>query len=216
MSAFQQLLEAVRAGDAAGVRALLAAHPGALRDRPPGGDSPILEAAYRGDLALAAELAAASAPDLCEAVVLDDAARAEALLAADASVVGSWSADGWSPLHLAAFFGRAALARRLLDLGADPLVPSRNAMANTALHAAIAGRRDRATIDLLLARGYGDTRAAGGYTPLHIAASRGDLPLVELLVLHGADPAIAADDGQTPAQVAAGRGFPEVARRLGG
>lgn len=216
MSEFQQLLDAVRAGDAAAARALLAAHPGLLRDRPAGAESPILQAAYRGDLALAAELAAAADPDLGEAVVVDDAARVEALLAAAPARVGEWSPDGWSPLHLAAFFGRAALARRLLDHGADPLARSRNAMANTPLHAAIAGRRDPATIEALLARGYTDARAAGGYTPLHIAASRGDLPLVELLVIHGADPAAATDDGQTAAQVAAGRGFPDVARRLGG
>ena len=69
-----------------------------------------------------------------------DAARIEALLAANRSLVSVSSSDGWTPLHLAAHFGREEAARTLVNKGADVAARSANAMTNTPLHAAPAGR----------------------------------------------------------------------------
>ena len=64
----------------------------------------------------------------------------EELLAANRSLVSAVSPDGWTPLHLAAFFGAADAARALLNKGASPSARSTNAMQNLPLHAAAAGR----------------------------------------------------------------------------
>ncbi|MFZ5625507.1 MAG: ankyrin repeat domain-containing protein [Gemmatimonadota bacterium] len=177
--------------------------------------SPVLAAAYQGDLARAAELAAGRELDIFEATVLGDGPRVEQLLGADPARLRAVTADGWSPLHLAGFFGRAELARRFLALGADPAAPSANYMTNTALHAALAGARDRTTVEVIArALPDPDIRAAAGYTPLMLAASRGDGALVELLMGMGADPGVRSDDGKTAADYAGEHGHAEVAARL--
>jgi uncharacterized protein len=53
-----------------------------------------------------------------------------------------------------------------------------------------------------------------GFTPLHAAAQHGDVELLELLLSAGADPTVARDDGETPAQTAEAEGHVDVARRL--
>ena len=86
--------------------------------------------------------------------------------------------------------------------------------ANTPLHAAIAGARNLALIDGLLAHGADvNAVAGGGITPLHLAAARGDLALIDRLLAHGALHT-EADTGQMPTDIAAERGHPEAAARL--
>ena len=69
-----------------------------------------------------------------------DTARIEELLAANRSLVSTLSTDGWTPLHLAAFFGKTDAARLLLNKGAPVNARSTNAMQNMPLHAAAAGK----------------------------------------------------------------------------
>jgi ankyrin repeat protein len=123
--------------------------------------------------------------------------------------------DGWTPLHLAAFRGDAEEVATLIALGASPLARSRNAMANTPLHAAIAGAESDLVVRALIAGGAGaGLPAAQGVTPLHLAASRGNRALCEVLLSHGADPSAAMDDGKRAADIAAERGHADVAAWL--
>src|SRR5580692_4229807 len=69
------------------------------------------------------------------AAMQGDAAQVEALLTGNRSLVAAISSDGWTPLHLAAHFGRNEAARVLINKGADVSARSGNAMANTPLHA---------------------------------------------------------------------------------
>ena len=215
------LLDAARTGDGACVDALLRDDPAlAVHARDGVGDRAPIVAAFHGHRALAGRLGAAIAAaggalDAWEATLVGDAARLAGCLAADPALPRARRADGWTLLHLAGFAGRAALVDLLCDAGADPDARAANAMANTALHAALALGADQPTVERLVARG-ADVRAAagGGWTPLHLAASRGDLPAIALLLARGADPAARADDGQPPAAVAAARGHPQAAARL--
>jgi ankyrin repeat protein len=59
-----------------------------------------------------------------------------------------------------------------------------------------------------------ESRGESGIQPIHLAASRGDQTLCELLMSRGADAHAAMDDGTTPAQLAAKRGFAELAEKL--
>jgi uncharacterized protein len=93
---------------------------------------------------------------------------------------------------------------------------SRNSMANHPLHAGLAGQRDAETTRALIEAGADvNGRGAGGITPLHLAASRGDVALIAMLLQAGADPTARMDDGQSAADLARARGFSEAAERLG-
>lgn len=142
------------------------------------------------------------------------ATRVRTMLDADMTLLHRYDDDGWAPLHLAAFYGRASVTRLLLDRGADPTQVSTNATANQPLHAALAGARDGTVVDLLLGHGAdANATAAGGVTPLHLAASRGDLSLIDRLLVAGAE-ACAMDDGRRPADLAEERDHPEAAAYL--
>jgi ankyrin repeat protein len=166
--------------------------------------SAILDAVYRGDEVLLAELLAAT-PRLSvfEAAAVGDAPRLRELLRTDPSAVHGFAPDGWTPLHLAAFFGRGDAVDVLLAAGADVRAVSRNHEGNMPLHAALAGRGVGRISTALLARG-ADVRAtdAGGHTALHHAAFRDDAGLVNTLLAHGADPAAKNRQGQTALAIA--------------
>jgi ankyrin repeat protein len=180
--------------------------------------SPILEAVYRGDEARLRELLAPGPPlDVCEAAAVGDALRLRELLRADRGAVSDFSVDGWTPLHLAAFFGRADAVDVLLAAGADLRAVSRNREGNMPLHAALAGKGVGRISTTLLAHG-ADVSApdAGGHTALHHAAFRDDVGLVNTVLSHGADPTARNRDGKTALAIAEEHGHATVARRLRG
>jgi ankyrin repeat protein len=180
--------------------------------------TPILAAVYRGDRAAAERLVADGAtPTLCEAAALGDAARVRALARAEPASLGVRSPDGWPALHLAAHFGHGDAVDMLVDARADVRARSDNHEANTALHAGLAGRADLRIVSRLLAGGADvNARAAGGYTPLHIAAFRDDVPLINALLAQGAAAEARTDDGKTALTIAEEQGHAHVARRLRG
>lgn len=121
---------------------------------------------------------------------------------------------GYTPLHYAAYFGHAELARYLLTIGADPAPPSLDPLRNTPLHAA-ATSGHAAVAEVLLAAG-ADPNAlqTGDWTPLHAAADRGHLELVELLLTAKAAPAARSSAGSTPLSLARDKGHAAVVSRL--
>jgi ankyrin repeat protein len=107
------IFELIDADDAQGVRTLLTANPGAADDRDEQGLSPLVHAAYRGrGPVFEAIRDLVPARDPWDRLI---AGESNGLPAPDA-----WSADGFTPLHLAAFAHNAPAARSLLEAGADP------------------------------------------------------------------------------------------------
>ena len=211
----EDLIAAVQAGDAARVAVLVAEDPSQANARDASGVSAILLSRYRSDRAVTEALLAAD-PDLdvFEASALGYADRLAEHLDADGGTARSVSADGFTPLHLAAFFGKAEVARRLLDAGADVNAVSQNEMRVQPLHSAAAGRHHEVCRVLLTAGADVDAVQRDGYAPLHAAAQHGDDELVELFLSAGADPVAPIADGSTPADLAEAAGHPDVARRL--
>ena len=215
MNPTQLLINAIQAGDPAAAESILSTQPQAARGTGDNGQSPVLEALYRGHAELAVRTAQGRDTTLVEAAALGDEARVRALATGGRSALSERSSDGWTALHLAAFFGRAGTVRVLIDAGADLEARSANYMENTALCAAIAGATDTPTVAALLDAGAdASARAAAGVRPIHLAASRGTEPVVKALLERGARADVATDDGKTAAQFASERGHASVAAFL--
>ena len=152
--------------------------------------------------------------DVYTAAAVGDAERVLSEIDRDPALIESYSSDGWTPLHLAAFFGHQATAEKLIERGANMEARSTNAMKNTPLHAAAAGRK-LGLVKLLLEEGAdANARQEGGWTALHAAAQNGDREIVELLVAHGADLNARADNNQGALDLALMKGRQDVAEFL--
>jgi ankyrin repeat protein len=176
--------------------------------------SPILAALYQRKPEEAERLATGAALNIWEAAALGRDARVAELLSQDPSQANAWAADGFMPVGLAAFFGRAAAARVLLDGGADVHAVARNEMKVQPLHAAVAAR-DIEIVQLLLDRGADpNARQQIGYTALMGAAGAGRDDMVSLHRAHGADPTLRTDDGKSASEIAREHGHAALAERL--
>jgi ankyrin repeat protein len=210
-----EMMAAVAAGDTAAVQRLLAADPSLASARGADGVSAVLLARYRFDRPMMDTILAADPEiDVFEAAALGRLDRLDAALLADPALAAAYSPDGFTPLHLAAFFGKTEAVRRLLDAGAPVDAYTRNDLANQPLHAAAAGRHAEICRALLAAGADVNATQHGGFTPLHEAAQGGDDELVELFLSAGADPSVAVEAGGTPADLAEAAGHVDVARRL--
>lgn len=204
-----ELIEAAKAGDVARARQILSESPGVAAAANASGETPVMAALYRGHQDLAAEIAdaivAANTPlDIFAAAALGRVDSLDSALSRS-GMVNAYAYDGWTPLHLAAFFGRLEAADRLIAAGAALNATSTNSMRNTPLHAAVAGGRTDVAL-LLIERG-ADVSApdSGQHTPLHIAAENGNAPVVEALLARGADPHAVDVEDKTPLSRAAAR-----------
>ena len=210
------LVAAIRDRNVERVREIVTAAPGLAAARTPGSPSPLLLAAYVGAAPVVALLEPHVTMDACEAAALGVTDRLARLLDRDPAQAGARSGDGWTPLHLAGFFGRREAAELLLARGASVSAVSGGAEHNQPLHAALAGACDATIVRALVGRGADvNAVAATGVTPLHVAASRGNEELVRFLLASGAKPGVKLDDGKTPADLAVERGHPAVAALLG-
>ena len=212
-----EVIQAVQSGDAERLRALLAKAPSLAAARDPQGVSAIMHALYRRrkDL-LDLLLAARPNLDIFEATSAGDRERVAELLRQDSGLARAWSADGFTALHFAAFFGQEANAVQLLQHGADVSAQARNPMKVIPLHSAAAAHSVPLVRVLLEHGATPNARQEQGWAALHEAAQNGDRVMVELLLKHGADPSLANDAGTKAIDLATTKGHAEVAKLLQG
>ena len=202
-STAKDLFDLINDDDVAGVTALLADQPWLAADRDHEGVSALLRARYMMDKALVAAVRPhVEQLDVFESAAFGDLDRLSEVLGAEPELADAVSGDGFTPLHLAAFFGQTDAARLLLARGAACDPPGTGWMTGTPLHAAAAGSHAEIVRMLLAAGAAPDSRQRHGYTPLLSAAANGDVASIEALLAAGADPSAENDDGRNALQLA--------------
>lgn len=209
------VIAAVQAGDTGKVRTLLQEDSSLANAKDANGVSALMFAFYYRRPEIASLLLAAKSDlDIFEATAAGKADKVSEILKRDRESAKRWSADGFTALHLAAFFGHAEIARMLIRNAADVSTASKNSMKVTPLHSAAAAHNREIVLLLLENDAPADARQEGGWTPLHEAAQIGDVEMVRDLLQHGADPQARSNDGKTPADMAAAKGHTEILKLL--
>ena len=214
-------IDAIKAGEFERVKAMVSADPTLIDARSGTGDSVILTAVYHRQKEIVNLLVARGAVlSIFEACAAGEIERVERLLrdsasgAVGAPGINDYGADGWTPLHLAAFFGHAKIAELLIAHDADVIARSRNANGNTPLHAALAGNH-KLVAGLLIGHG-ADVNAADaqGWRPLHLAAANNNIDAIEALIAQGADVHTPNGEAKTALSIATEKNHREAAALL--
>ncbi len=167
-----------------------------------GGNSPVADAAQRGDLEAVrrllrdgADVNAAQGDGMTAlhwAAERGDGEMGEVLIYAGARVDAGTRIGHYTPLHLAARSAHDAMVELLLQAGSDPDARTTNSGASP-LHLA-AGSGDAQVIGLLVDAGadVNGRESAWGQTPLIFAAAGNRVEAVRALLQGGADPSLTA------------------------
>jgi RNA polymerase sigma factor (sigma-70 family) len=204
-----EMLKAARRGDIEKVKALLLQNKKLLTARDWLGNSALIIAVNSGHEAIAGLLFAAGVqPDIHEAAAIGDTDSVHHLVKENTKLLDTFSAEGFTPLALAAHFGHLETTRWLIDHGASMNVVSKHPLRVTPLHAALFGKQI-ATARLLIESGAdvniqrgGSAWPRAGWTALHYAAGFGFTNLIPLLLERGADRSRRDEQLKTPLDVA--------------
>jgi ankyrin repeat protein len=209
----QPCFQLLAAGDLNGLRRLIEQEPSAAASRDASGVSLLMQTLYRGHRDLAETIATNKELDIFEAASLGKLDRLKECCH-DKSAAASHSADGFTALHFACYFGQAGSARVLIENGAAVDAVASNPMKVMPLHSAASARNLEAARVLLEHGAPVNARQEGGWSPIHAAAQNGDHAMVDLLLQHGADTKTTNDDGKTPASIAKEKGHTDLATML--
>jgi ankyrin repeat protein len=211
----QQFFEAIRTGNRDAIDALLHSDATLLAAKDEKGRGAYAVAKYSGRNDIATLLLEKGVElDIFAASMAGAKERVMELTGENPALVSAFSHDGWTPLHLACFFGHPGVAEFLIARGADVRARGRNPMQNTPLHAAAAGRNKEAARALLEHGADVSERQSGGWTALHAAAQNGDVEMVRLLIAGGADVQARAENQQNALDLALTKGHQAVVEVL--
>ncbi|HTQ27019.1 MAG TPA: ankyrin repeat domain-containing protein [Puia sp.] len=203
MSETPDIIAWTREGSIDALKKFLATNPDAANSRTAEGISLLMLAVYHRNQQLVDLIKShKSALDIFEAVSTGEEKLVRRLTEANPSVVNLVSPDGFSPLGYACFFNQPAIARYLVEQGADVGAASNNNFKVTPLHSASA-ISSYELVEYLLAHGADvHARQASGFTALHSAAFNGKPELVKLLLDAGANIRDKTDEGETALMLA--------------
>lgn len=205
----------IREGNAEGVEERLKRWPSWATERNPEGISPLMMALYHQQSAIIRLLLSKGIElDIHEASALGQDGRVRLLLELDPELLNSYSADGFTPLHLASFFDEPDVVNVLLEAGANPRLEAHNYLHVQPIHSAAAGRNVHIVEKLLEAGADVNAAQQHEFTALHAAAQEGLEDMARMLVRHGADRSALDDKGRTPADLAASNGHAALAELL--
>jgi ankyrin repeat protein len=207
----KEFFDSMRADDVFTVTTMLDQSPELANTTNEGGVTPLMFAHYYGKTDIInLLLQSGSQHDIFSAAAMGKSDIVSRLLAADPALLTAHAGDGWTALHLAVFFAQKAVAKQLLEAGANVLARSTNSLNNHPLHAAVAGRSRDCVAILLESGAEVNATQAGGWTALHGAAQNSDVEMTKVLLAHGANMDARADNNQTPLDLAMGTGKQEL------
>ncbi|MBL1407670.1 ankyrin repeat domain-containing protein [Sphingobacterium faecale] len=126
-------------------------------------------------------------------------------------VVNERSDHGFTPLGIAAHFGKEDVVRLLLLHHANPNIASQNGYNTYPLHASLAANHVGITKMLIESGAEVNVLQYGGIAPLHLAAQHGNIDLIINLLEQGADITQLTNTGQSASDLAVDKGFTELA-----
>ena len=128
--------------------------------------------------------------------------------------IDDYTADGFTALGLACYFGQYEVAKYLIQEGADVNLPSQNGFNVYPIHSAAAGNYTDILRLLIESGAQVNVKQQAGSTPLHAAAQYGNLDMLIILLEHGADVNVRMEGGKLPADIAREKGFSEISEIL--
>jgi ankyrin repeat protein len=217
-----EIHDAAAAGDLNKVKALLEADPKLLESKTAYGETPLMSACLKTQIAVADFLidkgANVNARNVYGVPVLNDAItegeeciRLVQRLIDKGAEINVKNSDGGSPLHRAAMVDNLRVAKLLIDRGADLNAPSRQ---GTPLQRIILSGLHEKTAVFLVENGATPQVYNFGNNDLHLAAMKGLADLVQVMVRHGADINAVNEYGRTPLYYAARHGHRRAAEVL--
>lgn len=129
-------------------------------------------------------------------------------------VVNELSTHSFTPLGIAAHFGQEDIVQLLLNNQAAPNIPSQNGFNVYPLHAALAANNTIIAKMLIDSGAEVNVIQQGKITPLHLASQFGNIEIIIRLLEEGARIDFTTHTGETASDLAANKGFQEIAEIL--
>jgi ankyrin repeat protein len=205
----------IREGNVDAVADRLKRWPTWAYERNQDGISPIMMALYHDQPACIRLLISQGIElDFHESCALGSVPRVRLLLELEPEAINAYSADGFTALHLAAFFNEPEVVAILLENGAPINAEAQNYMHVQPLHSAVAGKSLSIAEGLLKAGANVNAQQQHDFTALHAAAQDGSREMAELLLRYGASKLIRDDKGRSAADLASSAGHADLAAML--
>jgi len=208
------LFASIRSNDVQALTTLIQEDPASTSERSDQGVSPLLFAAYNERPEMVSILLKHTRDlSFFEACVVGDLPAVRRYIARGTDI-DQHAPDGFTPLGLAIFFRQPAVARLLIDAGADVDAKASNTLQVAPIHAAVA-RSDFATLQLLLEAGADPNLTQQRLMrPIHEASAAGSLPIVAMLLFYGADAMARNEEGKLASDFAYQAGHESLGDRL--
>lgn len=204
--------EYIETGNHQDLEILLSQEPDALKHKTSHNISPLLLSCYyHKPLITQVILKFITTITIHEACAVGLRSHVQMMIEHKADVVNEISDHGFTPLGIAAHFANEEIVRLLLAHRADPNIPSTNGYHTFPLHAALTVNNENISKMLLEAGADANAIQFGNIAPIHLAAQHGNIEMIIHLLEQGANISVKTNAGQTASDLAADKGFLEIA-----
>lgn len=209
------LEEYIEAGNSLAIDNLLNENPSLCKQRTSHDISPLLLACYYNKPQIIKVLLRhMDELTIHEAAAANELEQVQAMIEDMPDLLDRVSDHGFTPLGIATHFGNEDMVRFLLTKGADTNAYSQNGYQVYPLHTAIGSGFENIAKMLIEAGAEVNVLQSSRTTPLHLASQIGNIELIILLLEHGALVEVKNDMGKTASDLAAEKGYQDIAEIL--